>query len=185
MGLKEYLNKRKQMRQIKRDIKKRKVFTLSEFVLPRGMVRFDSEGNQISEKDSLFTDYFFGALEVGRSLHVSGDVEKQYQRKSPEDILKDFNDRYSSKSKELLRCPFCGCMPHIMFDLRKYTQTEGYPGGFDIKARVICSSCLCTFGNENRPIYSNITFKPDEYTLDSVDEDIDFLINKWNKRIGE
>ena len=91
----------------------------NEYILERGMRNFDNDGNQISGKDRLFTDLFSVSLKRARPCRHTICVCHDLQRRSSEELLQYFNDRYSSVCKELLPCPFCGSEAHIKFNLKK------------------------------------------------------------------
>ena len=167
-------------KELERDKKRR--LTPHEYLLPIAMTKFDNDGNRISGKDRLMTDFLIENLKLCRHSCDLTDDEKPIHRKAPSDILAHLRTKFISV--ELRECPICRSASCLEFILKEYTQMEGLAGGYDIFALIHCERCDCRL--KEYSVFTNI-FNSSEftYTVDMAYEKIVEAIDKWNTRIGE
>lgn len=117
-------------------------------------------------KTRLLTDFFL-EREKDRAF------EEKPKRKTPLELTEEYIEKY--KDTELRNCPFCYGSASLSIYLHNYDFHSGFPGGYDIYARIHCKNCSC--GLDEIKLETNIH---------PVERDIDELIKdyaqKWNTR---
>ena len=100
---------------------------------------------------------------------------------TPEERCEAFMDKY--KDFELRPCPLCNSQSRLTISLSKFTQNEGFAGGYNINAEIHCSKCNC--GLDEVLLYTNIRFSGESDDIDHVDEIICEYVKKWNARYDD
>lgn len=124
------------------------------------------DGIYTGGKTRLMTDFFL-EREKDRAF------EEKPKRKTPLELTEEYIEKY--KDTELRNCPFCYGSASLSIYLHNYDFHSGFPGGYDIYARIHCKNCSC--GLDEIKLETNIH---------PVERDIDELIKdyaqKWNTR---
>ena len=127
-------------------------------------------------EDSVRNDIFFRYLreEVEKTKLISKPI-------SASERCEFFVEKY--KDIELRPCPICNSKSQLTIFLREYTQCEGFAGGYDINAKIVCSKCTC--GLEPKIIYTNIRFNNEKDDDSKVEETIFSYVQLWNTRYDD
>ena len=100
---------------------------------------------------------------------------------TPEERCEAFMDKY--KDLELHPCPLCNGQSRLTISLRKFTQYEGFAGGYKINAKIHCSKCKC--GLDRQLLYTNILFSGESDNIERVDEIVSSYVKEWNGRYDD
>ena len=127
-------------------------------------------------------DYLFCEDPLSRFLREEVEKAKLIRKPiSPEERCEAFSEKY--KDIVLRSCPLCNNKSRLNVSLRKYTQTEGFPGGYDINVKIGCTNCTC--GLDPRLIYTNIRFSDEEDDDQKVEEIVSSYTREWNIRYDD
>lgn len=108
-------------------------------------------------------------------------MQQKSKSMSSEERREFFANRY--KNIVLRSCPLCNNQAALSIFLKKYRQTEGFAGGYDINAKIECKNCTC--GLDTKLLYTNITFGNETFTEADVDETVALYVKRWNERYND
>lgn len=127
--------------------------------------------------------YIYNKTDLLTSIIIEKVEEEKRKPKpiSPEELCKTFEDKY--KNIELRTCPLCNAQSRLEISLYKYTQNEGFAGGYNINAKIHCSKCKC--GLDRQLLYTNILFSGESDNIERVDETVLAYVKEWNARFED
>lgn len=113
------------------------------------------------------------------------DEEEQMRQRNKKMSAEELLDAITKKFEDtqLRSCPLCDNKALLQITLRKYTQFEGFAGGYDINAKICCSKCKCGLSKEL--LYTNITFGNESDGLEQIDEIVSNYVKQWNVRYDD
>ena len=147
------------------------------------------------ENAEYFSKFVYAPMIDGKEICVGGKtdllttyllekIEEEKQKPKPilpEELCKTFENKY--KSIELRSCPLCNSKSRLKISLHKYTQMEGFAGGYYINAKIHCSKCKC--GLDKVSLYTNIRFSDESDNIERVDEIVSSYVKEWNERYDD